>query len=85
MYRATVDWATLAYDGGRLALIQDTASQQELRLSYGQFNGLTRAQRLEARPLIDNADGRAGSLAPQRAWTPEGMPGVREADEGRAR
>src|SRR5262245_41461184 len=49
----------LAYDGSRLTLIQDTASQQELRLSYGQFNGLTRPQHLEARQLADDADGRA--------------------------
>src|ERR1700752_3218711 len=47
----------LEYDGGRLSLIQDTASQQELRLRYGQFNGLTRLQRLEARSLIDDANG----------------------------
>src|SRR3546814_2305226 len=36
-----------AYDGGRLTLIRDAASQQELRLSYAQVNGLTRAERLE--------------------------------------
>ena len=43
----------------RLTLIQDTASQQELRLSYGLFNGLTRLQRLETRALIEDASGRA--------------------------
>src|SRR5262245_2608584 len=47
----------LTYDGGRLALIRDTASKQELRLTYGLFNSLTRLQRLEARPLIDDAAG----------------------------
>src|SRR3546814_350084 len=48
-----------AYDGGRLTLIRDAASQQELRLSYAQVNGLTRAERLEARPLAEDAAGRA--------------------------
>ncbi|TMH32688.1 MAG: RHS repeat protein [Betaproteobacteria bacterium] len=48
------------YDGsGRLTRIQDTASQQELRLKYGVFNGVTRLQRLETRALIDDASGRA--------------------------
>ena len=47
----------LTYDDGRLTLIRDTASKQELRLTYGLFNGLTRPQRLEARPLIDDANG----------------------------
>ena len=50
----------LMYDaGGRLTLIQDTTSQQELRLRYGLFNGLTRLQRLETRALIEDASGRA--------------------------
>ena len=50
----------LTYDGsGRLTLIQDAGSQQELRLSYGLFNGLTRLQRLETRALIEDASGRA--------------------------
>ena len=50
----------LMYDGsGRLTLIQDAASQQELRLKYGLFNGVTRLQRLETRLLIDDASGRA--------------------------
>jgi YD repeat-containing protein len=48
---------TLAYDSGRLTLIQDTASGQELRLTYDLFNGFTRPQRVEARPLIDDATG----------------------------
>src|SRR5215475_9828072 len=48
-----------AYDGDRLTLIQDTASQQELRLSYGQLNGVTRARRLEARSLVDDSEGHA--------------------------
>ena len=49
----------LMYDGARLTLIQDTASQQELRLKYGLFNGVTRLQRLETRALIEDASGRA--------------------------
>jgi YD repeat-containing protein len=51
----------LMYDGARLTLIQDTASQQELRLKYGlfMFNGVTRLQRLETRALIEDASGRA--------------------------
>ena len=49
----------LAYDGGRLTLIRDTASQQELRLGYGLFNGMTRVQRLETRALIEDASGNA--------------------------
>ena len=49
----------LMYDGGRLTAIQDSASQQELRLIYGLFNGFTRLQRLETRALIDDASGRA--------------------------
>ena len=50
----------LTYDGGgRLTLIQDAGSQQELRLTYGLFNGLTRLQRLETRALIEDASGRA--------------------------
>jgi YD repeat-containing protein len=49
----------LTYDGGRLTLIQDPASQQELRLKYGLFNGVSRLQRLETRALIDDASGRA--------------------------
>jgi YD repeat-containing protein len=49
----------LTYDGGRLTAIQDSASQQELRLIYGLFNGSTRLQRLETRALIDDASGRA--------------------------
>lgn len=47
----------LTYDQQRLTLIRDTGSQQELRLSYTQFNGLTRLQRVEARPLPDDANG----------------------------
>src|SRR5262249_58662995 len=42
-----------------VTVIQDSASQQELRLVYGLFNGFTRPQRLEARALIDDASGRA--------------------------
>ena len=49
----------LLYDDARLTLIQDTASQQELRLSYGLFNGVTRLQRLETRALSEDASGRA--------------------------
>ena len=49
----------LMYDGsGRLTLIQDAGSQQELQLKYGLFNGLTRLQRLETRALIEDASGR---------------------------
>ena len=44
---------------GRLTLIQDATSQQELLLTYGVVNGLTRLQRLETRALIEDADGRA--------------------------
>jgi YD repeat-containing protein len=47
----------LTYDHGRLTLIRDSASQQELRLSYSQFNGLTRPRRLEALPLAEDANG----------------------------
>ncbi|AKH37545.1 MULTISPECIES: DUF6531 domain-containing protein [Nitrosomonas] len=46
-------------DSGRLTLIQDAASQQELRLRYGLFNGLSRLQRLETRALIDDENGHA--------------------------
>jgi YD repeat-containing protein len=49
----------LMYDGGRLTVIQDSASQQELRLIYGLFYGFTRPQRLETRALIDDASGHA--------------------------
>jgi YD repeat-containing protein len=50
----------LTYDaGGRLTLIRDTGSQQELQLKYGLFNGLIRLQRLETRALIEDASGRA--------------------------
>lgn len=49
----------LMYDDGRLTLIRDTASKQEVRLTYGLFNGLTRPQHLDARPLIDDANGHA--------------------------
>src|SRR4030095_8181579 len=49
----------LMYDGERLTLIQDTASQQELRLKYGLFNGVTRLQHLVMRALIEDASGRA--------------------------
>jgi YD repeat-containing protein len=48
----------LMYDGERLTVIQDSASQQELRLVYGPSNGFTRLQRLETRALIDDASGR---------------------------
>jgi YD repeat-containing protein len=50
---------SLAYDDDRLTMIRDSASQQELRLKYGLFNGLTRLQRLEANQLIDDANGHA--------------------------
>ncbi len=50
----------LTYDaGGRLTLIRDAGSQQELQLKYGLFNGLTRLQRLETRALNEDASGRA--------------------------
>jgi YD repeat-containing protein len=49
----------LMYDGGQLTVIQDYASQQELRLIYGLFFGFTRLQRLETRALIDDASGHA--------------------------
>jgi YD repeat-containing protein len=50
----------LMYDsGGRLTVIRDAGSRQELGLSYGVFNGLTRLQRLETRALIEDAGGRA--------------------------
>lgn len=59
----------VTYDGARLTLIQDAVSQQELRLTYGLFNGVTRLQRLETRALIEDASGRAtatlGSALPQ--------------------
>lgn len=48
----------LSYDFGRLTSVRDTASQQELRMTYGTFNGLTRLQHLEARLLnIEGANG----------------------------
>lgn len=47
----------LDYDADRLSLIKDTSSQQELRLKYGVFNGLTRLQHLEARALVDDQSG----------------------------
>src|SRR5262249_1579225 len=49
----------LMYDNWGLTLIQDVASQQELRLKYGLFNGVTRLQSLETRALIEDASGRA--------------------------
>jgi YD repeat-containing protein len=49
----------LTYDGDRLVRIQDTGSRQELRLTYAAVSGLTRPQRLEARPLIDDTNGHA--------------------------
>jgi YD repeat-containing protein len=50
----------LTYDtDGRLTLIRDAGSQQELQLKYGLSNGLMRLQRLETRALIEDAGGRA--------------------------
>jgi hypothetical protein len=45
-------------DGGRLNRIRDAASSQELRLTYGLVNGVTRVRRLESRTLIEDASGR---------------------------
>lgn len=47
----------LKYDAGRLTTIKDSSSQQELRLTYGMFNGHTRVQRLEAGALLDDTNG----------------------------
>jgi YD repeat-containing protein len=49
----------LMYDGPRLTVIQDMASQQELRLQYALVNGVTRLQRLETRALTEDASGHA--------------------------
>jgi YD repeat-containing protein len=48
------------YDsGGRLTLIRDAGSGQQLRLIYGHFNGLTRLHRLETCALLDDSSGHA--------------------------
>jgi YD repeat-containing protein len=66
------------YDvGGRLTLIKDAGSQQELRLTYEVFNGLTRLLRLETRALNDDASGRAtatlGSAVRQVEYSYDGL------------
>lgn len=61
----------LTYDQGRLTLIRDTASQQELRLSYGQFNGGLRPRRLEALPLAEDANGHPTSTLGDPLWLVE--------------
>jgi YD repeat-containing protein len=64
-------------DGGRLTLIRDSASQQEMRLRYASFNGATRVQRLETRALVEDASGHAtetlGSAVRQVEYDHDGL------------